>query len=324
MALTCRIPLQEFFEKITKFENTMGAFSKPSGSSLKMFGRKSQWALVMSEEVAKLRTAIGAKVLSIILLLVTHISETLSEFRAQARTFHAIIMASILQQERTLTTLSQESTKSKDSVETHAKEQARSIKGLYQKVDVLATGLRQASVTTEKISTQLVSFTDLGTQLMYTLRHLPRQVREILKPVVQRNLQMYSMLRVIHTSIVRSPALNPADAFRFEDALGRSRTLPYEYFRHKEVFDSFLRTEFHGHPGEEKVRTGNYLIWDARSGQEPVDKTAWVGRVLPGSQLCMSIFIEFLVASASGSNCPRVDCRGVGQPQGRRDNFTKW
>lgn len=46
---------------------------------------------------------------------------------------------------------------------------------------------------------------------------------------------MYEMLRTIHSSILRSPAYQPEDSFRFEDALGRSHSLPYEYFRHIEV-----------------------------------------------------------------------------------------
>jgi len=324
MALTCRIPLQEFVEKLTKFENTMGVFSKSSNGSLKAFGRKSQWALVMGEEVAKLRTAIGAKVLSINLLLATHTSESLSEFRLQARNSHTTIMASIFQQRMAIITMTEENAKTKAMLETHNEQQAKSTMDLDRKVETLATNLRQSSRTVEQMNTQLVSFRDLGTQIVHMIQHLPQQVRETLEQIVQSNLQMYSMLRLIHTSIVRSPAHNPADAFFFEDALGRSKTLPYEYFRHREVFDSFLRTEFRDLPGEEKVQAGNYLIWDALSGYEPLDERGWRARVFPGSQLSMSMLIELLVPSASGSECLRIGCRGTAKSQPGRDNFTKW
>jgi hypothetical protein len=74
MALTCRIPLQEFMEKIHRYEASLGPFATHSRGFLTSAGRKSQWAIFMSDEVAKLRTAIGAKVLSINLLLATHTS----------------------------------------------------------------------------------------------------------------------------------------------------------------------------------------------------------------------------------------------------------
>lgn len=74
MALTCQIPLQEFLQKIHIYERSLGSFPILNRGSLKSFGRKSQWAVFMSDEVAKLRTAIGAKVLSINLILATHTS----------------------------------------------------------------------------------------------------------------------------------------------------------------------------------------------------------------------------------------------------------
>jgi hypothetical protein len=74
MALTCQIPLQDFLDRIERYDASLGPFSSLNRSSIKTIGRKSQWALFMSDEVAKLRTMIGAKVLSINLLLATHTS----------------------------------------------------------------------------------------------------------------------------------------------------------------------------------------------------------------------------------------------------------
>ena len=74
MALTCRIPLQEFLERIESYESSLGPFSALNRRSFKSVGQKSRWAIFMNDEVTKLRTAVGAKVLSIDLLLSTHIS----------------------------------------------------------------------------------------------------------------------------------------------------------------------------------------------------------------------------------------------------------
>jgi hypothetical protein len=46
---------------------------------------------------------------------------------------------------------------------------------------------------------------------------------------------MYILLKVVHSSILRVPAFQPEDSIQFEDVLGRTNSLPYEYFRHIEV-----------------------------------------------------------------------------------------
>lgn len=74
MALTCQIPLREFLVKLQKYETALGPFATQGGSCWRSTARKAQYAVFMMDEVAKLRTAIGAKVLSINLLLATHTS----------------------------------------------------------------------------------------------------------------------------------------------------------------------------------------------------------------------------------------------------------
>ena len=72
MALTCRLPLQQFLTRTSKFETALGPFS--TAKSLRSSGRKAQWAIQMDTEVQKLQASVAAKALSISLLLATHIS----------------------------------------------------------------------------------------------------------------------------------------------------------------------------------------------------------------------------------------------------------
>lgn len=67
LALTCRLPLEQFLDKIDRFERSLGV--QTSSSYVKRVNRKAQWAVMMSEEVSRLRTHITAKVLSLNLLL---------------------------------------------------------------------------------------------------------------------------------------------------------------------------------------------------------------------------------------------------------------
>ena len=124
----------------------------------------------------------------------------------------------------------------------------------------MTSTVRGVSVAVESTNTQLVSFRTLDAQLLHTLQHLPKQIGETMEQAIRSNLETYAMLRAIHSTVVRSPAYDAADMIMFEDVLGRVRKLPYEYFRHKEVFDAFLRTDFKGMPKEGAVRSKRHVI----------------------------------------------------------------
>jgi hypothetical protein len=70
MALTCRLPLQDFINKLARFEKSMDPGI--SRNALYTFSRKAQWAVVMPNEVTNFRVTIAAKVASIHLLLGVH------------------------------------------------------------------------------------------------------------------------------------------------------------------------------------------------------------------------------------------------------------
>ena len=72
MALTCRLPMQQFLTRTRKFETALGPFS--TVKSLRSSGRKAQWAIQMDTEVQNLQASVAAKTLSISLLLATHTS----------------------------------------------------------------------------------------------------------------------------------------------------------------------------------------------------------------------------------------------------------
>ena len=67
MAVSCKLPLQQFLDDIQKYEKSLAADSE------RKIGRKSvrkvQWGIYMEKEVAKMRSMITAQVMSINLLL---------------------------------------------------------------------------------------------------------------------------------------------------------------------------------------------------------------------------------------------------------------
>jgi len=279
----------------------------------------------MSEEVARLRTAVGAKVLSINLLLAMHTSESISRVEVQSRTSHATLLASILDLRSQAACANTTLRTTKGLVNGIAKEQKRHGRYMKRTLDDAAGTLRNVSESTAAMNATVMGFRDLGTQLLQLVSALPRQVRETLEQVVKSNLEMYAMLRNIQTSLSRSPGYSSADTFRFEDVLGRSRTLPYEYFRHIDVFRAFLRTEFRGLPGEQQVLTKQYTIMDTRNDDVSIEDDAWGVVVFPGATLVMTVLVEILMANRkTAANCPRLTCTGQGRLQQTQSRFLIW
>ena len=67
MAMACKLPLQDFLAKISRYETSLSPFA--ARASLGSAGRKAQWALYLAEETEKLRAWVAAKHISINLLL---------------------------------------------------------------------------------------------------------------------------------------------------------------------------------------------------------------------------------------------------------------
>lgn len=51
----------------------------------------------------------------------------------------------------------------------------------------------------------------------------------------QSNLQIYNLLRSMRNKLIQTPQFALSDSILFEDALGRVKPLPYEWFRRWEV-----------------------------------------------------------------------------------------
>ncbi|PSN63062.1 hypothetical protein BS50DRAFT_576883 [Corynespora cassiicola Philippines] len=144
----------------------------------------------------------------------------------------------------------------------------------------------------------------------------------MMEKVVRSSLEMYSMLHTIHTSILRSPSYDPADTFRFEDALGRSRRLPYEYFRRVEIFNAFLAAEFQDVPGEKKISDRQYITSKEDSEGYSIKDEEWSVTVFPGSSIIMAMLVASFTSQAQENRCPRSGCSGYGQ-RVRRQTFLR-
>ena len=121
-------------------------------------------------------------------------------------------------------------------------------------------------------------------------------------------MEIYALLLKMQTSMPQRMYLSRQNSVHFEDVLGRKKLLPYDYFRHWDVFDSMLRCEFKGLPGEQKVIGGNYVLMNSQLHGVTIGKESWQRMVFPGTEIKMSVVLETF--EVVGGFCPRPNCPG--------------
>jgi hypothetical protein len=197
----------------------------------------------------------------------------------------------------------------------------------------LVQRLDNVAEATSSIRGAITNIHSVGQQILAFLGTFPAEIRGILRKISQTDMQIYSLLLQVHKDIATKPTNLLQSNIKFEDALGRVRELPYEYFRNWEVsfhihrilymvidkaqpFEGFLRADFKDVPGESKVLEGQYHIVDAKRPDNLISRQDWSQSVFPGAELSMSVIISLL--KRQSGRCPRSKCSGVVVQEGLR------
>ena len=149
----------------------------------------------------------------------------------------------------------------------------------------------------------------LGRSVFSRLVPFSEKALKYLRKNMKANIEIYALLLKIRTSIAQGIVPSRQDRAHFKEVLGRKKILPYDYFRHWNVFDSMLRCEFKGLPGEQKVIGGDYVLLDRRVDGVTIGKEAWQRMVFPGTKIKMSVVLETF--EVVGGFCPRPNCPGI-------------
>ena len=155
----------------------------------------------------------------------------------------------------------------------------------------------------------LRSYRSVVEELLLLLGKRTISAAQQFRRLLSKDLQCYRFLIQIQETICRGPAAALTNTFDFEDALGRSMRLDYQYFRHWEVFAALLKCEFRGLPGERHVLDDHFLVMDNRSTNRIIDRNIWDRAIFPRSRIKMSIVLEVVNAATQG-RCPRFSCKG--------------
>ena len=132
----------------------------------------------------------------------------------------------------------------------------------------LSTGFRS-------VLSQIQILRAVGATLLSNLVPFSERVLAYLRKNMKANMEIYTLLLKIQTSIAQGMFASRQDSIHFEDVLGRNKYLPYNCFRHWDVFESMLRCEFKGLPEESKVLAGDYIITGSIIQGSRIEKNAW-------------------------------------------------
>jgi hypothetical protein len=222
MALACQLPLRDFLTKLEKYESSLGPFA--SRMPFRTVHNKARWAVSIAEDVEKLRIQIAAKVMSINLLLATHSSHTLSRMDTRTKKDHKSLMVRIAEAQNEIDLVREDLNAVKDQV-------ADFQQATRPQLEVI-------SKSTAAVENSLVSIRSIGSQILSFISTFPVEVRDLFRGIMQENHQLYTLLLQIQQTMSVSPTSKLDSNIKFEDVLGRSCELPFEYFRYWEVCSS--------------------------------------------------------------------------------------
>jgi len=121
---------------------------------------------------------------------------------------------------------------------------------------------------------------------------------QLIQRLLRTELEIYALLKKVQNGLTPRPASSVQDSIHFTDALGRTQELPYQWFRHWDVFKSMLKCEFKNLPGEQRVLKRQFHILNTRNPNLFIDEAKWERSTFPGSQTTMSMIMYGILFQA--------------------------
>ena len=127
---------------------------------------------------------------------------------------------------------------------------------------------------------------------------------------LQRALRLYPQLLILFWGLCQTiPASMSSllsDNVTILDILDRKHSIQYEHVRHSAVFKALLLAKFEGTPGLEKIRAGQFSLYDPENPEKSIDFGNWDHFVRPRARFAMTI--HFSAVKMSNKRCAK--CNG--------------
>ena len=149
--------------------------------------------------------------------------------------------------------------------------------------------LTSIPTATQRIRVYIDRIVDILRPLLGAFQEFSAEALELLKRMLKTNLEIHALLLRLHGQIPQSLRMPTHTLFYFQDVLDREHELPYDWFRHWDIFAAMLKHTFRGLPGEEYVSQNRYYLRRSGRDHRRIHPRTWDKNVFPGTKVQMSI-----------------------------------
>ncbi|KAF5549803.1 hypothetical protein FMEXI_4054 [Fusarium mexicanum] len=298
IALQCLGPLQEFEEKMRRYENSLGPKGCSDNSTkgwVRSFKKRLHWSAIARHEVDELRAILTSEIFPVnyakLALIMTtqtasrEIETCLVEAKAGSEQLEKLVVAANLAQ-----------TENEDT-----------LKLVKENTEKTSSILDAVTDTMGVASSQLVRLFSLTEHLEIWIRTLVQYCNEIID-LVQRNTDMLLSIHGIVTrleSAMGVPGVN-CPILEFENPFGIKMALPFQMCDTWEGLCRLLVVMFYNKPGLRLAERRRFVVMQSRTNM-PIKPEHWSTSIVPGDSLNMSILLERLGSQSTGFACPRCE-----------------
>ncbi|KAL8914321.1 MAG: hypothetical protein Q9171_001041 [Xanthocarpia ochracea] len=332
-ALACQRPLQDFLDKVSKFESNLGTFIA-ANNKWRGLPRRMQFRVMFKEDVKKLRSTLTSHVITINLLLTTQAVASISLAEDDRHRLASGLESKVLENRGLLEDIDGDfeiCLERQQEMKTQLKNQhsvpdelSRQADRNFQQLSEQNASIEEIQITTDRTQGQTNSILAKVTEVLFLaasglmhLRHIDQQLHKTLQLCADFTEEMRTaMSKLLNLFInIQSTLLKidhnlPARLYppivQFTTALGESLALPYQLCQQWTTFTGLLRLIFLDKPGQSRVEMGKFMIMYARGGRL-LEKNSWQYAVRQDDHLSMSIVLDELLASAK--KCPFPTCQ---------------
>ncbi|KAF5662785.1 hypothetical protein FDENT_13288 [Fusarium denticulatum] len=298
IALQCLGPLQEFEEKMRRYENTLGPINCSDNGRkgwVRSFKKRLHWSAIARHEVDELRAVLTSEILAINTLLTMQNWDSLKLGNAKNNPFTDHLKALIITTQTASREIEACLVEAKAGSERLEKlvvaanlaqaKQENTLKLVKENAEKTSSVLEAVTNTMGVASSQLVRLFSLAEHLELWIKTVVKYCNEIIN-LVQRNTGILLSLHGIVTrleSAMRVPGVN-CPILEFENPFGIKMALPFQMCDTWEGLCRLLVVMFYNKPGLRLVERRRFVVMQSRTNM-PIKPENWSTSVVPGDSL---------------------------------------
>ena len=165
--------------------------------------------------------------------------------------------------------------------------------------------LTSIPTATRQIAAYVDRVMDILRPLLGAFQVFSAEALELLKKLLQTGLETHALVLRLQEQIPQSLRMSTHTFFYFQDVLGREHELPYDWFKHWDIFAAMLKHTFKGLPGEKYISQNRYYLRRSGLGHRRLGPGTWDHNVFPGTKVQMTVPVP---GSQSAMRCARCGC----------------